>query len=125
MKMTTELLEKYAAIEDEIEFMQNAKSMEQDQAIPDEVKAKLRAIEDHYSAQIEETQKRLSELKGVITEQVLKLGKTVPGTRVMAVWNKGKTTWDGKLLSGFALAHPEVNACKKIGSPTVSFRKVK
>ena len=61
-------------------------------------------------------------IESEIKEAVLAKGETVRTERIQAVWNKGKTTWDGGLLEGYAVAHPEILAAKKTGKPTVSFR---
>lgn len=60
-----------------------------------------------------------------ISKIVLKMGETVKTDAISAIWNKGKTTWDGKLLEGYALAHPDILPCRKTGDPTVSFKLAK
>lgn len=60
-----------------------------------------------------------------ITAYILEKGETVKTDKISAIWNKGKTSWDGKLLEGYAIAHPDILAARKIGNPTVSFRVVK
>lgn len=66
----------------------------------------------------------------VVTENnaraaVVALGASVKGEHLHAVYSKGRATWDGKLLEGYAVAHPEVLACRNVGEPTVSIRAVK
>ena len=52
--------------------------------------------------------------------------KTVDVRRYPTVFLcEDKTSWDGKLLEGYAVAHPEILAARKVGKPTVSFRTVK
>ncbi len=41
----------------------------------------------------------------------------------MAIWNKGRASWDGKKLEGYAMDHPEILQAQKVGEPTVTFRK--
>lgn len=67
----------------------------------------------------------IEDLEAEITAAVLEMGETVKTDHISAVWNKGKTTWDGRLLEGYALAHPDILAAKKVGEPTVSFRLTK
>jgi len=69
-----------------------------------------------------EAREMIQDLEAEITADVLEKGETVKTDHISAIWNKGKVTWDGKLLEGYALAHPDINAARKIGSPTVSFR---
>jgi hypothetical protein len=42
----------------------------------------------------------------------------------MAVWNKGRESWDGKKLSGMMALIPQLEQARKIGEPTVSIRKI-
>lgn len=42
---------------------------------------------------------------------------------MMAVWSKGRVTWDGKGLGGYMVAHPEIEAFRREGKPSVSIRR--
>lgn len=59
-----------------------------------------------------------------IEQQVLELGASVKGDSLMAVWTKPRVTYDGKILEGFILAHPELAAARHVGQPSVSIRPV-
>ncbi len=63
----------------------------------------------------------IGNLKDEIKEEILKRGASYHTPCLEVRWSKGKTTWNGSLLEGLALAHPEINAAKKIGKPSVSF----
>ena len=67
----------------------------------------------------------LAEITSEIKKEVLANGESVKADQFHAILCKGKTTWDGKKLEGFALAYPEIDKCKKVGSPLVSIREVK
>lgn len=64
---------------------------------------------------------RIGELRDEIKEEILKRCSTQKSQCLEVRYAKGKTTWNGSLLEGLALAHPEINAAKKVGKPTVSF----
>lgn len=64
------------------------------------------------------------DLDAFIRSGVLAAEKTVKGGQLMAVFNQGRSTWDGKKLDGYAAAHPEILDFKKVGSPTISIRGV-
>lgn len=81
--------------------------------------------EAEWAATTAETALMIEELQAEIAEEVKKMGQTVKTENIAAVFNKGKTTWDGRLLEGLALAHPELLAAKRVGKPTVSFRMLK
>ncbi len=42
----------------------------------------------------------------------------------MAIYSKGRMSWDGKRLDGYATAHPEILAFRSEGQPSVSIREV-
>ena len=66
----------------------------------------------------------ISNLETEIKNDVLDSGQTIKGESLMACWVTGKTTWDGKTLKVLEKQFPEIGIAKKIGQPTVSFRKV-
>ena len=78
-----------------------------------------------FEKQTFDTKMLIDDLESEITAAILDLGETVKTDHISAIWNKGKTTWDGKLLEGYALAHPDILAARKVGEPTVSFRLTK
>jgi len=51
--------------------------------------------------------------------------ESIKGEQLQAVFSKARTTWDGKKLEGYAVAHPEIEKLKKTGSPSVAIREVK
>jgi len=69
--------------------------------------------------------KKRCELIEVINKAVLESGGSIKGEKLQAVFSKGRITWDAKSLSGYALAHPEINELKKVGKPSVSIREIK
>lgn len=64
-------------------------------------------------------------LDAEVKENVLELNETVSGTDLQAIPCKGKTSWDGKGLTGYAVAHPEINGFKKTGNPYVMIKTIK
>lgn len=59
-----------------------------------------------------------------IKNEVLSAGATVKGDYMMAVYNKGRVSWDTKGLDGFAIAHPEMAAFRKVGEPSITIRRI-
>jgi hypothetical protein len=64
-------------------------------------------------------------LRQEIETATLALGETVRGAELMAVWSKPRVAWDGKILDGFAFAHPELLAARHVGQPSVIIRAVR
>jgi len=73
----------------------------------------------------EQLSSRLDKLTQDVRKAVIKHGSSVKDGFLQVIFSKGKTTWDGKKLDGFALAHPGINRCKKVGSSSVSIREVR
>jgi len=84
--------------------------------------SELRGIQ---AAKCSEVDQKIESLTKGIKNSVLLLGESAKGSRLHAVYAKGRVTWDGKLLQGYAAAHPEIEAFKKIGEPSVSIRASK
>lgn len=86
------------------------------------------AIDEIVSARDNETrliQEKVHAIEKVIREEVLKHGETVKGTRIWAVYNHGRVSWDTQALMGYGVAHPEIKTFRKQGNPYVSLRKAK
>lgn len=64
-------------------------------------------------------------LEDSIRADVVALAHTVKGAELMAVYAKGHVTWDSKAMAGYAAAHPEIEAFKTVGKPSVSIRAIK
>ena len=90
-----------------------------------DMKAKFEALKKAFEAENAELIEAMENLENDIETDVLKRGSTVRGETMMAVWNSGKTTWNGKQLKKFAEKYPEIVAASKVGNPTVSFRIAK
>ena len=67
----------------------------------------------------------MAALQKSIKRDTIDLGFTTHGRYLMAVWSKPRVTWDSSGLAGYMVAHPEIEAFKKTGKPSVSIRKVK
>ena len=73
---------------------------------------------------IEEIEEAIASMKKAIGAEVLAHGAPVKGSVLQAIINKGRVSWDSKLLEGYAVAHPEIKAARKEGEPTVTIRGV-
>ena len=84
----------------------------------------LEAIDSYYVDDLSEREHDVAETEHYVKTAVLMFGGTVKGTGLMAVYAKGRTSWDGKRLDGYAAAHPEILAFRSEGQPSVSIREV-
>ena len=92
--------------------------------VVDLFKAVDKAYDEAFEQQNADLIEAIQNLEIEIKTDVLEAGATVRGGSMMAVWNSGKTTWDGKILKGLEVVYPEIGKAKKIGNPTVSFRTI-
>ena len=94
-----------------------------DQVLTPEIRRKLDEIEDEFSDKSGAVLEKISDLENAIKQDVIAEGATVKGKYMMAVFTKGRVSWDTKALDGYAAAHPEVAQFRKEGAPSVSIRK--
>jgi CO dehydrogenase/acetyl-CoA synthase delta subunit len=118
-------LDELADLQMEQAGIQLRKQIDIDQIITPEVKAKLAEIDAKYLGESSDLQTKIAELDGYIRKAVLDLGTSIKGSRLHAVWTKGRVAWDTRALDGYATAHPEIAPFRKEGAPSVSIRPAK
>lgn len=126
--MTQSVIEKLDALaefQSQRDLLMLDKQKAIDSVITPEVKQQIADIEAEFSSKSSYVVTNITELETAIKNDVLSEGETVKGTRLQAVWAKGRVSWDDKSLSGYAKAHPELNEFRKQGEPSVSIRQVK
>lgn len=89
-----------------------------------EIKAELAAIDAEFGEQVKAINETLAIIEAEVKAGVVALGSTVKSGRYMAMYNKGRVTWDTKKMEGFAIAHPELAALRKEGEPFVTIKRV-
>lgn len=80
------------------------------------------ALQTIYSVTMSNNNSRYCELEEVVKIKTILRGETTKNGNVQAVYSKGRTTWDGAKLSGYAVAHPEIDAFKKVGAPSAAIK---
>ena len=91
-------------------------------AMPAEVKQRMAEIEAEFSGKAETAQENIATLTAEIKEAVKAEGKSIKGTILQAVYNKGKVTWETKGLDGLIVAVPQLVQFRKEGEPFVTIR---
>ena len=86
------------------------------------LKNHFKKLKNEFDIETEELQNQIKELENEIESQILLIEESIKTDELDAIYNKGRESWDGKILKGYAVAHPEILAARKIGNPTVSFR---
>jgi len=90
-----------------------------------DIDRQIRELEEIQATRCFEVDQRIDSLTRSIKSATLSLQASEKGSRLHAIYTKGRTTWDGALLKGYAVAHPEINEFKKVGKPSVSIRPVR
>ena len=88
------------------------------------VKAQIDLITAAYAADELTTAADIEAVEAQVKAEVLSIGATVKGYNLMAVWSKGRVSWDAKKLDGMMALIPALKEARKEGEPTVSIRKV-
>jgi hypothetical protein len=90
----------------------------------DDIKKAEADINTEFAIKSEAVDENIAKLTAEIKNDVLQLGGTVKGEHMMAVWSKGRVSWDTKALDGVVALHPELAQFRKEGEPSVSIRKI-
>lgn len=85
----------------------------------------LTDIEEEFAGKLAALEPNIAALTKDIVDAVKAQGHTEKGDFLQAVYTSPRVTWDSKGIAGYAVAHPEINAFKKVGEASVSFRDVK
>lgn len=94
-----------------------------DTVLTTEIKQAIADIESEFAGKSEAVDANIEKLTAEIKDEVLANGATVKGEHMMAVFTKGRVSWDTKALDGYVVAHPEVSQFRKEGEPSVAIRK--
>ncbi len=123
-KTITEKLDQLAELHARADALRLSYEEQRNALIPEYIRIQLEALDKRFEAEGEQISNQALELEAEVKELVIASGETVRGAHLMAVWNKGRVSWDSRLLDGFLLAHPELEQARKVGEPTCTLRKV-
>lgn len=126
VRMTTEdKMELYYSKREQLQLLDMKEKEEIDTVLTPEILAQVENIRAKYKDTKEAVSFELGVLEQEIKADALSRKCTIKSPNVMAVWAKGRTSWDGKLLEGMAKLEPKLLAARKEGEPTVSIRFIK
>ncbi len=117
-----EMLNKYSDNLVGLDSLRLEKQAVIDTILTPEIREKLAEIEAEFAPKVEALSAENERLAAQIREQVLELGTTVSGDFHQAIFTKGRVSWDTKGLDGYAVAHPEIRAFRKVSDPSISIR---
>lgn len=87
------------------------------------VRAELDAVEAEFGEKLISVSEKIVALSEEIKARVIECGKTVKGEHIIAVYNRGRVTWDTEALEGMARLIPQIAQARKEGAPMVILRK--
>jgi hypothetical protein len=93
-----------------------------------EIRQAIADIEAEFTLKNMVVDEKIADTEAEIKAELLDLGE-IPieqrkGKYFMAVYVKGKTTWDGKKLDGMMSIIPALKDARKVGDPSVTIRRV-
>jgi capsule polysaccharide export protein KpsE/RkpR len=124
--MTEQIKKKLTQLEEldaQYEIIRLDKQAAIDAVLTDEIKAQLAAIDAEFDPMSSAVQETIGKLEAEVKVAVLSYGETVKAAKYKAIFGNGRVSWDTKGLDGFRVAHPEIEAFRKVGSPSVSIRR--
>lgn len=122
---TEEKLNKLYELKTALAEMEKRKQAEIDTILTSEILAQVEEIRKKWADTTENMTAEIVELEANIKADVLAGKETVKGNKLMAVWNKGRVTWDGDKLDGIMALVPQLKVARIVADPTVTIRKMK
>lgn len=122
---TQEKLDRLYELKTVMTETEERKQAEIDMILTPEILAQVEEIRKKWADTTESMTAEIAELEADIKADVLSCGETVKGARLMAVWNKGRVSWDGKKLDGMRALIPQLDTARKVSDPTVTIREAK
>ena len=125
MSTPNELIEEYTDIVLRKADIESKKQTVIDSILTPEIKQQLEDVDAEFAPALDKLNLDLSIKESELKDAVVQEGQTVRGSTHMAVYTKGRTSWDTKMLDGLILVMPQLAEAKTIGNPSVSIRLVK
>lgn len=89
------------------------------------IKPELDELDAEYQPLMNLVQEQIDSLTADAKSAVTSNGASVKGSRLHAVYAKGRVTWDSKKLDGMMILLPQLAEARKEGEPSVAIRTVK
>ena len=112
----------YRSAKDKLTLIIMQKEDAKSQVLTPEIKAQLAEIDAEFDERINQVDKELTECETLAKTAVIQAGQIVTADGVKAVYNKGRESWDSKVLEGMAIVFPDLLKARKTGDPYVTFR---
>ena len=128
--MTTTIEKKLAQLElmyAKRDFLDFQKRQLYQEIITPEIQEQLDDLEAEFAPDYAAINEAIGMAEDDIKDDIQELKETVAIDTMQAIYRRGSKSWDTKKLNDYAKDHPEIEAFRKTGKPSVSIqaRKVK
>jgi hypothetical protein len=89
-----------------------------------DVEKRKREIEAEFSGSVAAVDENIKALEAEIKAEAKDLKQTVKGKYFMAVYVKGRVTWNTDMLDGMIALVPQLEKARKEGEPSITLRRV-
>ena len=120
----TEKLDRLAELQAAPDAIRLQKQALVDGVFTPEIRQILADIDAEFAPRLEAAELAAGILRAEIEADVIGQGATVRGSSLMAIWNKGRVSWDSKKLDGMMSLIPQLRDARKEGEPSITFRKI-
>jgi len=117
-----EKLNQLAELKSAVDALNIKKQALIDSVLTDEIKQQLAEIDAEFTPEYQAVSEKTTALEQEIKTDVIQAGETIKGDHLMAVFNKGRISWDTKGLDGVLAVMPELAKFRKEGAPSVAIR---
>ena len=117
------LVDSYSDVVGVIEELGKEKVQLLESIIPDDIKQKIKEINEEFDFSVSEFEKVAESLREEIKKEVLAQKQTLRGKNHMAVYMRPRVSWNDEFLEGLAVVVPEIMHARKEGSPSIQIRK--
>ena len=122
MQDIVEKLDRLAEFQAQRDLLNADKQAAIDSVLTPEIKARLAEIDAEFADKAAAVDENIDALEAEIKADVLTRGETIKGSRLMAVWSKGRVTWDDAALQDYMAVHPEIVRFRRQSDPSISIR---
>ena len=119
------MLDDLSALQARYTALAQAHAAARQAALPARVRQALARVDADYADALEALETTIAQVTGSVKQAVLERGTSVRGTRLHAIWVKGRVRWDSRYLEIYAASHPEVRPARTEGQPSVTIREVR
>ena len=116
------LVDSYSDVVGVIEELGKEKAQLLESIIPDDIKQKIKEINEEFDFSVSEFEKVAESLREEIKKEVLAQKQTLRGKNHMAVYMRPRVSWNDEFLEGLAIVVPEIMYARKEGSPSIQIR---